>query len=443
MASQTGKIASISTGRETLLIGPATEFGVGQRSLTLANSTSAELALSRFMMRQGARDLIRPHMRRWGLALSPTGSGGPADDVEILVRSVRSGALRIAMVPDVTLAFAGVGDVVVRGPPPTHRFPDDFVGRFTIVLDMAPNYLEGAAKTAFLETVEGVGKSAIIAGLATWIGVHFIPGVDIAALAFDLFFLGRDVIDACDKIANSFKAIRDAKSEVDLEPVAKVVAAALATLIVNGILKRILKLRKPAKGPAAKANAEAARQPRERREARRPRRAEEEGPCDSVPGAARHQPAPKRISERTRIYDIAESHSTATPRNGAAFYSGPGNREKALAAAKTGLVPIDNTKAGEALNSENLYNKFNPMYSEADGVWSKASRRYAGDASGHVTAYVEGASPDRVFAQQELPVLLDNEKVEMINGIPRKFLQRLESENPGAAFTAVIGNAPL
>lgn len=275
MASQTGKIASISTGRETLLIGPATEFGVGQRSLTLANSTSAELALSRFMMRQGARDLIRPHMRRWGLALSPTGSGGPADDVEILVRSVRSGALRIAMVPDVTLAFAGVGDVAVRGPPPTHRFPDDFVGRFTIVLDMAPNYLEGAAKTAFIETVEGVGKSAIIAGLATWIGVHFIPGVDIAALAFDLFFLGRDVIDACDKIANSFKAIRDAKSEVDLEPVAKVVAAALATLIVNGILKRILKLRKPAKGPAAKANAEAARQPRERREARKPKGAEE------------------------------------------------------------------------------------------------------------------------------------------------------------------------
>ncbi len=141
---------------------------------------------------------------------------------------------------------------------------------------------------------------------------------------------------------------------------------------------------------------------------------------------------------------IAKTGDFTTPPDKSVFYSGPGNRDKALHAAKNGGVPIDATPGGKALNGENLYGEFSPVDNKtADAIWSQASENFANNAKGEVTAFVRGASPDRVFGSTELPLLLKNPNVTGINGIPMDALRAMEAANPGAAFKAVVAKSPL
>jgi YD repeat-containing protein len=102
---------------------------------------------------------------------------------------------------------------------------------------------------------------------------------------------------------------------------------------------------------------------------------------------------------------------------GAIFYSGPGG---ALAAKGTALATgkdiIDNFVGARLLTKLIPYSRFG---SAADGPWTMLSDRFARQASGDVTAFVMHASPSRVFAQTELPALMDNAAVTSINNLAK------------------------
>jgi hypothetical protein len=160
--------------------------------------------------------------------------------------------------------------------------------------------------------------------------------------------------------------------------------------------------------------------------------------CQSCPKGGGGAPKPG-----SRAADIAAKGDFKTPHDRSVFYSGPGNREKALHAAQNGGVPIDATPGGKALNAENLYGEFSPVTNkEADAIWSKASETFANAASGDVTAFVRGALPNRVFGSTELPLLLKNGNVTSINGISAAALRAMEATKPGSAFAAVVAKAP-
>ncbi|MEO0444292.1 MAG: hypothetical protein AAFZ92_11245, partial [Pseudomonadota bacterium] len=99
---------------------------------------------------------------------------------------------------------------------------------------------------------------------------------------------------------------------------------------------------------------------------------------------------------------------------------------------------IDNTAAANFLESDEFLSKVgesygisleqmqNPGFSHAakdwlyhpqNGPWADASRRFIEATTGPVRTIVPNASPDRVFAQTELPALLNNHNVTSIDGI--------------------------
>lgn len=59
---------------------------------------------------------------------------------------------------------------------------------------------------------------------------------------------------------------------------------------------------------------------------------------------------------------------------------------------------------------------------EKKELWQLASAKFAEAASGHVLLLSDEAKPHYVFIATELPILLNNDKVTDINGVPRKTL---------------------
>ncbi len=150
-------------------------------------------------------------------------------------------------------------------------------------------------------------------------------------------------------------------------------------------------------------------------------------------------------AEEYRAEVASDKFDVATPRDGATFYSndaergGPHrNRDRADVLIKEGdgrYARIETTPGGRWLNDEQLYKKL--PQEQADAVWSEASKKYANEASGDAKTCVVGARPSSVFRRDELPVLVDNEKVTSVNGIPREELKQLHAKDPEAAFNKV------
>jgi Ca2+-binding RTX toxin-like protein len=70
----------------------------------------------------------------------------------------------------------------------------------------------------------------------------------------------------------------------------------------------------------------------------------------------------------------------------------------------------------------------NPDGSRTAGMWDVASRSLAEAATGDVKTLSPFADPTKVFAQTELPALLENTKVTSIDGIPRSQLLEFRNE---------------
>jgi len=124
--------------------------------------------------------------------------------------------------------------------------------------------------------------------------------------------------------------------------------------------------------------------------------------------------------EVQNLLDQVEARDVSTPRDGAVFYSGPGNGDLARQFAdETGRMTIEDTEGGKWLSEQKLYeNVYDPdanptglTDSEANLVWSRLSQRYAEQASGEAFAFVRGANADRVFWSTEAKTLSANSNV--------------------------------
>lgn len=124
-----------------------------------------------------------------------------------------------------------------------------------------------------------------------------------------------------------------------------------------------------------------------------------------------------RKSSYFGIHSASEEAFTldvSTGRDMAVFWSGRGNRELAERyALHTGKVTLEMTPGGRLLDSLMIFDKY---LGNRDAIrpWEILSKRYAENASGQITAFVEGARPVGVFARIENPILLENRKISKI-----------------------------
>lgn len=102
------------------------------------------------------------------------------------------------------------------------------------------------------------------------------------------------------------------------------------------------------------------------------------------------------------------------------------------------IVRLDDTKIGKMVEAMKIYPFFISKYfpdvqagiDEADEVMRFLSREYTRAAFGHVATAVCGARGDRVFMRTELPELIDNNKIETINGVGHSKIKALYNSTP-------------
>jgi hypothetical protein len=109
-----------------------------------------------------------------------------------------------------------------------------------------------------------------------------------------------------------------------------------------------------------------------------------------------------------------ETLDVSTPKNGAVFYSGCGNRALAEEfAIANGRATLEMTPGGAWLDQQQLFNtaKSGLTNEQAFQVWSRLSQRYAEGASGNAVGFVDGARTEGIFNTIEYPSLLQNPKI--------------------------------
>lgn len=107
----------------------------------------------------------------------------------------------------------------------------------------------------------------------------------------------------------------------------------------------------------------------------------------------------------------------------AVFYAGGIKNWQSAAdyAQKNNMRPIQETKGGQFLNQIDTRVTFTENRHER--IWDNASRKYASKVEGSVKTFVAGAKERSIFRRIELPTLLNNKKVEQINGVDRTKLR--------------------
>ena len=123
-------------------------------------------------------------------------------------------------------------------------------------------------------------------------------------------------------------------------------------------------------------------------------------------------------SEAARFLDISDKY-------GQANYS--------LLDALKQVFGDDPNKYGTKAN-QFLYGEIVDGVRVPNGAWDIVSARFVENTVGPVVTLTGGADPQRVFAQTELPRLLENRKVTTIDGLPRTALEPLGVQ---AAFEAI------
>ena len=254
-------IASFTTGRASILIGPRGAFGAQKQHLLLRDASRIRAELDRFLLQDSNRMMLRPYIARWGLDPNVLTRSDRSHFADWLTRKAVAGVLGIVVVPDPVIAFAGLvekqemivstlkgSQALQTSKDPATMLPAGLDDRFLILLSMVPDYMEGAVKRKFNDMIDAIGLEVIAVGLLMWIGAHFIPGLNLVVLAFDLFFLSGEVMRAIETVAKSIDDVSLARTRSDLAPIAKILAAAIAVLVVNGVLNRFLKAKKMTRG---------------------------------------------------------------------------------------------------------------------------------------------------------------------------------------------------
>ena len=79
-------------------------------------------------------------------------------------------------------------------------------------------------------------------------------------------------------------------------------------------------------------------------------------------------------------------------------------------------MSLDDTPCGKELIALGLETGSGCPDTEILKVWALASARFIAAASGNVTAFVKNADPRSTFVSVELPHILQNDKIQLING---------------------------
>jgi hypothetical protein len=438
-------IVSISTGRETILIGPVSAFGAQAFNLILRDRYSIRHTLEVFVTRPNAEELLRPHLRRWGIDPLSLRVSTRHTLLEALARAAANGAIGIAKVPDITLSFAGASldegfkQASLAGPARGPHLPPDLSDRMLIVFEMVPEHMEGETRQAFEQAIESLGIGVVVGGVVSWIGAHFIPGVNLAVLAFDAFALSAAVLQTLEKAHQIVTDVQNAKAAEDLKPAAIAMAAVLAALIAEGVLGRLLRAKSLTKGVGKQGGFSKSKPGLGKKETvgktGAGRRKEDDPGHGKKPENEKPKtqqgfdmvsktPVPKRILDtltpeerltfEKALKEVETSPILARP-DKAVFYSGKvGDRnawEIAEEAAKSGKFDSVNTLSDGLLNRPEIRGKL--PRDAMQFVDELASAKLADGASGAVNLVgdVNTIRENSVFRRIELPRLLENEKI--------------------------------
>lgn len=133
------------------------------------------------------------------------------------------------------------------------------------------------------------------------------------------------------------------------------------------------------------------------------------------------------MDKLAEAYKIAQNESVETSADSVVLYSisylpTRENKDKALAYLKNHpeCRTLDDTPCGKKLIALGLETGSGCPDSEILKVWAIASARFIAAASGNVLAFVENADPRSTFVSVELPHILQNDKIKMINGIAKE-----------------------
>ncbi len=320
-------IAIFTTGRASILIGPRGAFGAQKQDLLLRDASRIRAELDRLLMQDGNRMMLRPYIARWGLDTNVLTRSDRSLLADWLTQKVVAGIIGIIVVPDPIIAFAGLVEkqeataLALKGSQaldiseePATMLPAGLDDRFLILLSMVPDHLEGAVKRKFTDMIDAIGLEVIAVGLLIWIGAHFVPGLNLVVLAFDLFFLSGEVIRAIETVAKSIDDVALARTRSDLTPIAKILAAAIAVLVVNGVLNRFLKAKKIPRGQSKSTSGRGRKRTRQ-----------------STPAASSSSSRPPRTKPKKKQSDSddGDGHGTGEP-NG----SDPANLKKPVDISK-------------------------------------------------------------------------------------------------------------
>lgn len=132
-----------------------------------------------------------------------------------------------------------------------------------------------------------------------------------------------------------------------------------------------------------------------------------------------------------KAFEIALTEDVSTFKDGAVIYSisflpSKKNRDKAYEYEKTheGCLTLDHTVCGQKLMELGLLVSKDVAGKEIQEVWNIASKRFIAEASGNITAFVDGADRRSTFCSVEAEHILKNEKIKTINNISKEIFLR-------------------
>lgn len=122
-------------------------------------------------------------------------------------------------------------------------------------------------------------------------------------------------------------------------------------------------------------------------------------------------------------WQIAANEDVSTPENSVVLYSisyqpTDANKRKAMEflSSHRGFYTLDDTACGKKLMELGLETGNDNPNPELLKIWATASRRFILAASGNITAFVDNADKRSTFVSVELPLILQNDKIKLING---------------------------
>ena len=179
---------------------------------------------------------------------------------------------------------------------------------------------------------------------------------------------------------------------------------------------------------------------------------------------------PDGYQTSAQLRELASKVDADAPGRLTVLYSGPAAKDvwstdviTAMVDAGEDVRVINKSEAAKFLESREFYNALADaydvdvdklidgsyrgpatewLYHPTEGPWADASARFADATKGEVRAIVHDANPTRVFGAVEVPHILANPNVTLVEGLPREALAGVsQRQGQQAAFELIVGRA--